>query len=43
MEQLNHVNAVWFLQQENFVDILEHDLVVMSFSMQLAQIRVKVE
>jgi hypothetical protein len=36
MEELNHVNAVRLWQKEDFVNILEHNLVVMRLAVKLA-------
>lgn len=43
MEQLNHVDSIWFLKQEDLVDVLEHDFIVMSLAVKLTEIRVKIE
>jgi hypothetical protein len=38
VKELHHIDAVWLLQEEDFVDVLEHYLVVMSLAVKLAQV-----
>jgi hypothetical protein len=35
--------AVWLLKQENLVNVLEHNLVVVRFSVKLYEVAVKVQ
>lgn len=43
MQDINNMDAIRLLQHKNFVDVLEHDLVVMRLSMQLSEVGVEIE
>lgn len=43
MQQVHHVNAIGFLEKEDFVDVLEHDFVVVGLAMKLCKVRVEVQ
>ena len=43
VEKLDHVDAIGLLEKEDFVDVLEHYLVIVGFAMQLAQITVEIQ
>lgn len=43
LQKIDHVNSVWLLEQEYFVDILEHYFVVVSLSVQFRKIAIKVK
>jgi hypothetical protein len=43
LQQVYNVLTIWLLEHENPVDVLEHDLVIVGFAVQLAEVAVKVQ
>lgn len=43
LQQVDHVNSVWLLQQKDLTDVFEHDLVVVGLTMQLCKVLVKLK
>jgi len=43
MQNVNNIDAIGLLEHKNFVNVFEHNLIVVSLSMQFGEVRVKVK